>query len=227
MNPSKAPAPKLTPLAVSIPVAMGYVPLGIVFGFLMVQAGAVWWLPIVTSILVFAGAAQFMAIPMLAAGFSVGAIALATLIVNFRHIFYGISLLHKLPRHWLMRAYLIWALTDENYSVLTTMPDTATPAQMVTVAMFNHGWWVLGTVIGAIIGAQAEIHLKGLDFSLAALFAVLVVEQWRSTRTILPMLIAATVYALAVWTFPAKALPAAIAICAVIGLFWNKKGETA
>ena len=223
MNPSKAPAPTLTPLAVSIPVAMGYVPLGIVFGFLMVQAGAVWWLPIVTSILVFAGAAQFMVIPMLAAGFSVGAIALATLIVNFRHIFYGISLLHKLPKNWLMRGYLIWALTDENYSVLTTMPEHATPAQMVTVAMLNHGWWVLGTVIGAIIGAQAEIHLKGLDFSLAALFAVLVVEQWRSTRTILPMLIAATVYALALWTFPAQALPAAIAICAVIGLFWHSE----
>jgi len=79
----------------SMPVAMGYVPLGAVFGFLLVQAGAAWWLAPLSSLLVFAGAAQFMVIPMLAAGVSISSIALATAIINLRHVFYGLSLLDK------------------------------------------------------------------------------------------------------------------------------------
>ena len=74
-------------LALSVPVAMGYVPLGTVFGFLFVQAGAPWWLALLASLVVFAGAAQFMMIPMLAAGLPVASIALATLVVNLRHVF--------------------------------------------------------------------------------------------------------------------------------------------
>lgn len=89
--------PAISVLSLSIPVAMGYVPLGMVFGFLFVQAGAVWWLAVAASVLVFAGAAQFMMVPMLALGLPLASIALATLVVNLRHIFYGLSLLDKLP----------------------------------------------------------------------------------------------------------------------------------
>jgi len=96
-----------TLLGFSIPIAMGYVPLGAVFGFLMVQAGAAWWLAPLSSILVFAGAAQFMAIPLLVAGASISSIVLATAVVNLRHIFYGLSLLDQLPKNKWQRAYLI------------------------------------------------------------------------------------------------------------------------
>ena len=108
-------------LALTTPVAMGYIPLGTVFGFLFVQAGAEWWLAVLSSVIVFAGAAQYMMIPMLVAGLPVGAIALATLIVNLRHVFYGLSLLNKFPPHGLLRWYMVFALTDETYSVLTTV----------------------------------------------------------------------------------------------------------
>lgn len=197
-------------LALSLPVAMGYVPLGMVFGFLLVQAGGAWWLAPLMSLLVFAGAAQFAAVPMLAAGASLGTIVLATAIINLRHVFYGLSLLHGLPANRWARAYLVWALTDENYAVITALPAGTSPARIVGAALLNHGWWVLGSLLGALLGTQLSTAFTGIDFALAALFGVLVVEQWRATRHWLPFGVAALAYALASWLLPAQALAAAI-----------------
>jgi len=212
------PAEKaMTTLALSIPVAMGYIPLGMVFGFLFVQAGAAWWIAPLFSIMVFAGAAQFMVVPMLAAGMPLGSIAIATCIVNLRHIFYGLSLLERMPRNPFARGYLIWALTDENYSVLSALSADTPAGRMVGVAMLNHGWWVLGSLLGAIIGAQADVPLEGFEFSLAALFAVLAVEQWRASRKALPvMLIAVALYAFSRLIAPTQALLVSIALCTMM-----------
>jgi len=218
--PLAPPRPRISVLSLSVPVAMGYVPLGMVFGFLFVQAGAPWWLALFASILVFAGASQFMMVPMLAAGLPLAAIALATLVVNLRHVFYGLSLLDKLPTKPLARWYLVFALTDETYSVLTTLPAGTSTRQMVTVALLNQGWWVLGTLLGALIGAQAQIGLVGLDFALAALFAVLAVEQWRSADSSAPLWVAVASYAAAWTVMPQQALLLAIALSVLAGLFW-------
>ncbi len=213
-------APTVSVLSLSVPVAMGYVPLGMVFGFLFVQAGAPWWLALTASVFVYAGASQFMMVPMLAAGLPVATIALATLVVNLRHMFYGLSLLHKLPSQPWARWYLVFALTDETYSVLTTLPPETRAGQMVTVAMLNQGWWVLGTLLGAVIGAQAQITLVGLDFALAALFAVLAVEQWRGADSSAPLWVAVLSYAVASVVMPQQALLVAIALCVLTGLIW-------
>ncbi len=205
-------------LSLSVPVAMGYVPLGMVFGFLFVQAGAVWWLALLASVLVFAGAAQFMMVPMLAAGLPLAAIALATLVVNLRHIFYGLSLLDKLPHQPWARWYLVFALTDETYSVLTTLPADTSTRQMVLLALLNQGWWVLGTLLGALIGSQAQVPLVGLDFALAALFAVLAVEQWRSAHSAAPLWVALASYAAAQLLMQQQALLIAIALCVLAGM---------
>jgi len=180
-----------------MPVAMGYIPLGTVFGFLFVQAGGEWWLAVCASLLVYAGAAQYMMIPMLAAGMSVGTIALATLIVNSRHVFYGLSLLQRLPQRRLPRWYLIFGLTDETYSVITTLPAHTRDNQMVLVALLNQGWWLLGTLLGAVLGVQAKLNLAGLDFALVALFCVLTVEQWRARKSAAPLWVALLAFAVA------------------------------
>ena len=211
-------APPISVLSLSVPVAMGYVPLGMVFGFLLVQAGGAWWLAVAASVLVFAGAAQFMVVPMLAAGLPVAAIALATLVVNLRHIFYGLSLLDKLPHQPWARWYLVFALTDETYSVLTTLPPGTSTRQMVGVALLNQGWWVLGTLLGALIGTQAQVPLVGLDFALAALFAVLAVEQWRSAHSAAPLWVALASYVLAQAVMPQQALLISIALSVLAGL---------
>ena len=220
-DPTPAPQiPRISVLSLSVPVAMGYVPLGMVFGFLFVQAGAPWWLALTASVTVYAGASQFMMVPMLAAGLPLATIALATLVVNLRHVFYGLSLLHKLPVKPLARWYLVFALTDETYSVLTTLPAGTSTRQMVTVALLNQVWWVLGTLLGALIGAQAQIGLAGLDFALAALFAVLAVEQWRSADSAAPLWVAISSYAVAWALMPQQALLLAIALSVLAGLFW-------
>lgn len=133
------PGTPFSALALTAPVAMGYIPLGTVFGFLFVQAGGAWWLAVGASVFVFAGAAQYMMIPMLAAGMSVGTIALATLVVNLRHVFYGLSLLNRLPRGKLARCYLVFGLTDETYSLITTLPAGSSDRQMLQVALLNQG----------------------------------------------------------------------------------------
>lgn len=229
-TPSSTPPPQpphISVLSLSVPVAMGYVPLGMVFGFLFVQAGAPWWLALTASVFVYAGASQFMMVPMLAAGLPVASIALATLVVNLRHMFYGLSLLHKLPAQPWARWYLVFALTDETYSVLTTLPEGTRAGQMVTVALLNQGWWVLGTLLGAVIGAQAQITLAGLDFALAALFAVLAVEQWRSADSTAPLWVAVASYAAAQLVMPQQALLVAIALSVLAGLFWPKAASEA
>ena len=226
MNDSNDPAhgpQRLSVLSLSAPVAMGYVPLGIVFGFLFVQAGASWWLAVLASLRVYAGAAQYMMIPMLAAGLSVGTIALATLIVNSRHVFYGLSLLDALPRRRLLRWYIVFALTDETYSVLTTIAATTSDRQKLLVALLNHCWWVLGTLIGALIGAQAQVALAGLDFVLAALFAVLTVEQWRTKKSAAPLWFALGAYALAYGVAAKHALLLSIVLSLVAGMLWQAK----
>ncbi|WP_215778857.1 AzlC family ABC transporter permease [Paludibacterium sp. B53371] len=208
-----SPGPSLGAFTLSIPIAMGYVPLGMVYGFLFVKAGAAWWLATLASVLVFAGAAQYMAIPLLAAGVPISTLAFATLVINLRHLFYGLSLLDHMPRGRAARAYLAWALTDETYSVLTSLPARTADRKLVGIALLNHGWWVLGATLGALIGARAQISLKGLDFTVAALFAMLAIEQWRSTRQPLPILCAVASYALAQWWLPAQALAVAIGLC--------------
>lgn len=216
-------APRLSVLSLTAPVAMGYIPLGTVFGFLFVQAGAAWWLAILASVVVFAGAAQYMMVPMVAGGLSVGAIAAATLVVNLRHVFYGLSLLNKLPAGRWQKAYLVFGLTDETYSVLTTLPAGTPQRQMVLVALLNQGWWVLGTAIGAVIGAQAQLSLAGLDFALIALFAVLTVEQWRGRQTGAPLWVALLAYALAYAVWPQQALMLAIVLSLAAGIFWQRR----
>jgi 4-azaleucine resistance transporter AzlC len=219
-------APPISVLTLSVPVAMGYVPLGMVFGFLFVQAGASWWLALLASVVVFAGAAQFMMVPMLAASLPIAAIALATLVVNLRHVFYGLSLLDKLPVQPWARWYLVFALTDETYSVLTTLPAGTSTRQMVAVALLNQGWWVLGTLLGAVIGTQAQVPLVGLDFALAALFAVLAVEQWRSAHSAAPLWVAVLSYAMAQAVMPQQALLGAIGLSVLAGLMWPGAAKT-
>jgi 4-azaleucine resistance transporter AzlC len=191
---------------------MGYIPLGLVFGFLFVQAGGAAWLAVLASMLVYAGAAQYMMVPMLAAGMPVSAIVLATFIINARHVFYGLSLLQRFPQQRLLRWYMVFALTDETYSVLTTLPASTCPRKMALLALLNQSWWVLGTLIGVVIGSQVPVSLAGLDFVLAALFAVLTVEQWRTRKSAAPLWVALAAYGLAFVCVPKHALVIAIAL---------------
>lgn len=220
-----AASAELSVFKLSIPVAMGYIPLGIAFGFLLTQAGAAWWLAPVMSLFIYAGAAQFMLVPMLAAGQTLAAIAVATLVVNLRHIFYGLSVLDRLPENRWARTYLAWALTDESYSLISTLPAHAQSRQVVGVAMFNHGWWILGSTLGALIGSNISPALQGFDFSLAALFGILVLAQWRSHRQAAPLVTAVLSYAIAWLIMPQQALLLSIALSVLVCIVLSRRAS--
>lgn len=204
---------------------MGYVPMGAAFGFLMMQTGADWWMPLVSSIVIYAGASQFMMVPMLVAGDSLAAFALMTFALNLRHVFYGLSLLHVQPTGRAARAYLMFALTDETYALLTSLPPETPERTQIALCALNHAWWVLGSVLGTLLGALLPNDLRGIDFSLAALFAVLAVEQWRVMRSHLPIVVAVACYALAGLVWPGQALLVAIAGCVLFAWYWAARGD--
>lgn len=214
--------------SLTLPVAMGYIPLGAVFGFLFVQAGAPAWLAVLSSIIIYAGAAQYMMIPMLVAGASYPTMALATLVINFRHVFYGLSLLERFPHRGWQRLYMVFGLTDETYSVLTTLPEDTPPSKLLALTALNQLWWGLGTLLGVIVGAQAQMSLKGLDFVLASLFAVLAAEQWRNRVSAWPVAVALPAYALALWLSASNALSLSIGLCVLVSMFMKERqGEMA
>jgi 4-azaleucine resistance transporter AzlC len=177
----------------SVPVLLGYMTIGIAFGLLFVKSGQPWWLATVMSLIVFAGAAQFMAVGLLAAGTGIAEIAVLTLAINARHMVYGLSLLDRFAPCKRFKAYLVFALTDETYGILTTVqpPEGADPeAFYAAVSALDQSYWVIGSTLGALVGGLLPFDTKGIDFALTALFIVLLVEQSRAVRKAAPYLVA-------------------------------------
>lgn len=169
-------------LPLTLPVMMGYLPLGAVFGVLWIDAGLSWyWAPLM-SIVVYAGALQYLAVGMLSAGIGWLDLAVASLLVNFRHLFYGLSLYHLLPKGVLGRPYFIFGITDETYSLLSAPGQVNDSKTALQVVLFNQAYWVLGTLAGMVLARGLPPGLQGLDFALTALFTVLAVEQIRARR---------------------------------------------
>ncbi len=178
---------------VSIPVMMGYMVLGFAFGLLIVSSGFKWYIAFLMSIFVYAGALQFLAIGLLKAKAGFVDIFIASLMVNLRQAFYGLSLLQKFKKA-LFKPYLIFALTDETYALLTTIKedrDIKKGWYYFYLSILNQSYWVSGTLLGAFIGSSTDFNTKGLDFSLTALFVVLAMEQYKQIKKLLPFVIGA------------------------------------
>ena len=174
------------------PVLFGYMAIGIAFGLLLKNAGYSWVVALVMSICIYAGAGQYLAVNFFANNASFTEVATVTLLVNFRHMLYGISLFDKFNITGWLKPYMIFSLTDETYALLTSIKDPVGVNESkfyFYIAMFNHSYWVLGTLIGAIAGNLIIINTKGLEFALTALFIVLLLEQFNSYKTRIPFLI--------------------------------------
>ena len=164
----------------TIPVFLGYISCGIAFGLVTINAGYPWWLAPAMGILIFAGAGQFVAIPLFAAGTPVLVILATELLLNIRHIVYGLPLINQFKGSRRVKPYLIYALTDETFSILTT---TEVPAGVnakdyyFLVSLLDQSYWVGGSMIGGLVGALIPFDMTGVDFALTALFAVLSIDQ--------------------------------------------------
>ena len=215
----------------SIPVAMGYLPAGIAFGVLAQVAGVPVWATIMLSILLYAGAAQYACLPMLSAGLPIGSIATNIAAINLRHVFYAVPLLQSMPTQKLAKTYCLFALTDETFSVLTSLPIESRQRLMLPISLFNQSWWVLATAIGVMIGSALNDLVPHLDFALVCLFAILAYEQFQNIKRYFPIFIAIVSLAIASLFTNDWLLLVAIAICMLMILargFWLNKtaGDT-
>ena len=176
----------------SLPIMAGYIVLGLGFGVLLQSKGyGVGW-ALAMGGLIYAGSMQYVAIDLLAGGASLISAALMTLMVNARHLFYGISMLERYKDTGAAKPYLIFALTDETYSVVCSgdVPDGVDRKKYYFwVSLLDQFYWVVGCVVGALLGSVLPFDTTGIDFSMTALFLVVMVEQWRSTRDHTPALV--------------------------------------
>ncbi len=177
----------------TIPVLTGYLVLGFGFGIVLKSNGYSTLLAFIMSLTIYAGSMQYVAVGLLTGGASLLTMALTTVMVNARHLFYGISMLDKYKDVGKRKAYLIFALTDETYSLVCSenpkVPSEKRKDYYFWVSLFNHAYWVLGTVLGAVVGALVRFNTQGIDFALTALFVTVFIEQWLGTRKHAPALI--------------------------------------
>ncbi|MBE6990056.1 MAG: branched-chain amino acid transporter AzlC [Ruminococcaceae bacterium] len=169
----------------TVPVLTGYLVLGFAYGILMQQAGYGPLWTFLMSLLAFAGSMQYVAITLLTTAFAPLQAFLLSLMVNARHLFYGISMLEKYADAGPWRPYLIFTLTDETFSLLsvTPPPEGVEPRRFyLAVSALDHLYWVSGSVLGAAAGRLIHFDTTGLDFALTALFVVLFIEQLKDLR---------------------------------------------
>lgn len=177
---------------VTIPVMLGYISVGIAFGLLFEKSGYNFLWAILMSITVYAGAMQFIAINLLTSGLGLIQIALMTLFVNIRHVFYGLSFIDKFKGMGKKKSYMIFSLTDETYSLLCSskVPEGIdSNLFFFCIALLNQIYWIIGTLIGSIAGSLITFNTKGIDFAMIALFVVIFIEQWFSYKTHIPAII--------------------------------------
>ena len=169
----------------TVPVMTGYVFLGFGFGILMQQNGyGILWAAAM-SLFIYAGSMQYVAITLLSGGTNILTIALTTFVVNARHLFYGISMVEHYKGIGRKKPYLIFALTDETYSLVSQKQFSDKVHYhnyCFWVSLFDHCYWVCGTILGSLFGSLLPINYEGIDFVLTALFVTIFVEQWLSTK---------------------------------------------
>jgi 4-azaleucine resistance transporter AzlC len=220
----------------SIPVLLGYLAIGIAFGLLMADANYPWWLTLVMSLVMYAGAGQYIAVGLFAAGTALWEAALVQLVVNARHMAYGLSMIKRFSNLGPLRYYLIFGLTDETFALLSSLPsgdpgdaaaenDVIPPGAdrgrfMLLVALLDQCYWVSGSLIGAVAGSLIPFSTEGIGFALTALFIVLMLEQILRVRKPAIFVISAAAAIMGVIFLPSRmSLLAAMALALALSAF--------
>ena len=189
-------------------------PLGLAFGLLMTQSGFAWWWTPIFSTVIYAGSMEFLAIDMVLTGVGPVTSAITGFMVNFRHLFYGLTYPRSAIRRGLPSAYATYALTDEIYAITSTLCDRPSGPRLMTISVVCQIAWVASGIVGALAGAVIPSGVEGFDFALTALFAVLAFEAFQASRDLSAPLIAGGL-ALAA----AVVLPGQVIIVALVSYF--------
>lgn len=191
----------------SLPILAGYLALGIGFGVLLHSKGYSFLWALLMSCTIYAGAGQYAAVDLLSSGASLITTAVMTLIINARHFFYGFSLLDKYKGTGKAKPYMIFALTDETYSLVCTakIPEGIDEKKYyLFLSILDHLYWISGCTIGALLGTFIPFDSTGIDFAMTALFVVIFVEQWLDTKEHLPAILGAVTTIVCLFVFGAQ-----------------------
>lgn len=205
----------------TIPVLLGYISVGIAYGLLVVKSGLSIWVGLGMSVFLYAGAMQFVAISILTGPIALVQVAFMTLFVNIRHLFYGLSFIELFKSFGWRKQYLIFGMTDETYSLLCGVAekeDIETEKLFFTIAALNQSYWIIGSLLGALVGNLITFDTTGIDFAMTALFVVIFVEQWLNAKSHMPALIgvASAIIALNLFGPSQMVLPAMVFMLVVL-----------
>lgn len=213
----------------TIPVMTGYLFLGIGFGIIMQQNGfgLIW--AVAMSLFIYAGSMQYVGVGLLTGGAGLVTAALATLLVNARHLFYGISMIDSYHGTGRKKPYLIFALTDETYSLVSReqLPQGVEKnSYFFLVSLFDQCYWVAGTALGSLAGSLIPMNFEGIDFALTALFVTIFVEQWLSSKDHFPAIVGVVSAAACLLLFGPETflIPTMILIAAILIMANRKQG---
>ena len=214
------------------PVMAGYIVLGMGFGVLLSTKGYAPLWALAMSGFIYAGSMQYLTIDLLTGGASLITAALTTLLVNARHLFYGISMVEGYRGMGKRKPYAIFALTDETYSLVCQdeHPDRDSFHRYAfRVSLFNQLWWVTGSMIGSLLGEIIPFDVTGIDFALTALFLTVFIEQWLSTKDHASAVIgvAASVICLLLFGADSFLIPAMLSILIVLTVLHHVRKEAA
>ncbi|MEY8427823.1 AzlC family ABC transporter permease [Lachnospiraceae bacterium 46-15] len=208
----------------TLPVMAGYLFLGLGFGILLASKGFSFLWAAFMSIIIYAGSMQYVAIDLLAAGASFLTTAIMTVMIQIRHLFYGLSLIVKYKDVGKKKWMMIYELTDETYSLIATSePPEGIDAGWFYffISLLDHSYWICGCTLGALFGSLVKFNTKGVDFVMTALFLVLFINQWLDTREHRPALIGVGCSILCLIFFGADnfIVPAMLSILAILSIF--------
>ena len=207
----------------TIPIMAGFLFLGMTYGVYMVQSGLRFWYPMLTSLTVFGGSLEFVIVSLLQGAFNPLQALMMTLMIQARHLFYGVSMLDKYRGTVLKKLYMIFGLCDETFSVNCTaeiLPHVDRGWFMFFVTLLDQFYWFAGATLGALFGMLIRFNTRGLDFSMTALFVVIFMEQWNKDRQHISALIGLALPALCLLLFGAERflLPSMAAILVALAL---------
>lgn len=212
----------------SLPVMAGYIVLGIGFGILLRNAGyGVLW-AFAMSAAIYAGSMQYVGVGLLSAGASVITTIITTIMVNARHLFYSISMIDKYKDAGPYKPYLIFALTDETYSIVCDgkAPDESEATlYRFLISLFNQCYWVTGSIVGSLLGAVLPFSTAGIEFSMTALFVAAFTEQWLEMKDHVPALVGllSTLLCLLVFGSEQFLIPSMLLITLILSLLRKKE----
>lgn len=207
----------------TLPVMTGYLVLGIGFGMIMKTNGYGFLFSVAMSIFIYAGSMQYAAIGLFTGGASLLTVALTTLAVNARHLFYGVSMVDKYKKIGAAKPYLIFSLTDETYSLVCGGGKSA--GYYLGVSALDHLYWVTGTALGSLLGGLMKFNTQGMDFALTALFVTIFTDQWLNNKKHFPALsgVLISVICLLIFGSGSFLIPSMAGILCALLLFGRKE----